>query len=202
MRTPSSPLVPTMSSRGSATAEGVYRSNLRDPQPWFVSLRSKVTSDLCWSLSLHFHIPSEYKLISSTSTKRPHSPPGHSHAFFTKQLEADLCFPIHPFLLEVSNYSDVLLNQLSPNSFWFKLGFYIVLTYLEIAPFSFLFHYFFPIKIGRAGDLLLQRSIRISIFDRCSIVSQRLEGTLFLCTSIFPLCFFIPLSPRSISLTF
>lgn len=133
------------------SAEGTHNSDLGDPWPWFVSHRSKVASDLCRSLSLRLHVPFEYRLIPFISTEHPHLPPGHSKDFFIEQLEPSLLLPIHPFLLKVLNCFTVPVNQLRPNFFRFMLCFYIILTYMEIIPFAFLFHYFFQLKLVESG---------------------------------------------------
>lgn len=165
-----------MYDRNLSTAKGISNFNLGDLRPCFVSLHPKVTSHLCRSLSIRLKVPPEYHLIASTSIK-------HMHTHLV---------PPRPFYWTIG--SEITLLDTSFSAWSFE----IFCCTLESTK-SFIV---FLIKIGWAERLLLQSSIRILIFYRCSIVSQRLKGALFLRTPTVPFCFFIHLAPCTTSPTF
>lgn len=142
----------------------------------FVYLRSK------------FHIPSsEYHIMSTTITKRPNlPPPDWSIVFFSKPiitwtpLFASSLYKenLHLFFLTyqlVGPHFLAAFDQLLHGSFL-----------LWTHSYDFSFPLLLPIENVRSRHLPLHGSVRDPVLDGLLDFSQRLEGVILLCSSLFP----------------
>ena len=81
-----------------------------------------------------YEIPREYSILIPKPDDHPHRPPANCMTFFKDQLIGGLRFPIPPFLIEVSQYFDIPLQQFAPNAFHYLCGTYMLFHLLDIPP--------------------------------------------------------------------
>lgn len=121
--------------------------------PWFESISSSFSKRDRKLLRKSFSIPRAENVISVPySEVRPHLPPPEGFAtFFVEQVLNGLRFLLPSFFSEVSQYFQIPLSQLTPNSFRVLCGVSIVFNFYHIPLTPENFHFFFISKTKEVG---------------------------------------------------
>ena len=97
-----------------------------------------------------FSLPSSYQLKAPKDMKTVSQNPYHDHLFvYVDALKAGLRFPLHLFIIEFLNSSNLTNTQLSPNSWAILSAFIILCRLLEIKASVGVFRSFYVIRLNR-----------------------------------------------------
>ena len=132
--------------------------------PWYVHMSSSFDKNARLAIRRQYEIPREYGIIIPTPDDRPHRPPVNCVTFFRDQLIGGLRFPIPPFLIEISRYFDIPLQQFAPNAFRYLCGTYMLFRLRDIPPTPQNFFMFSYPKLSAPGVFLFQSRTKMVLF--------------------------------------
>ena len=136
--------------------------------PWYVHMSSSFDKNARLAIRRQYEIPREYGIIIPTPDDRPHRPPDNCVTFFKDQLIGGLRFPIPPFLIEISQYFDIPLQQFAPNAFRYLCGTYMLFRLRDIPPTPQNFFMFSYPKCSEPGVFLFHSRTKMVLFEDMS----------------------------------